>query len=96
MTDFSPFFKTVDDFIETITLSDDDRKEMIQSFAADAIEEIFKGVALDVMVRSHEDDFAPETYLEKLYSQIEKEKDIVSNLHTDIANLQRAETEMPT
>lgn len=96
MTDFNPFFKTLDDFIDTITLSDDDRKEMIQSFAADAIEELFKGVAFDVMVRSHEDDFAPETYLEKLYYQIEKEKEIVSNLHTDIANLQRAETEMPT
>ena len=80
---------TFDDLIATLTLSDDNRREMVRDYAADAIDETLKEAVLDAIIRQSRSDFAPEIYLSKLNEIIAKEQDIVSGLHIDIGRIQR-------
>lgn len=79
---------TFDDLIATLTLSDDNRREMVRDYMADAIENTIHEAVLNTILQNERSAFAPEKYLTKLNDIIKKEQSIIDNLHSDIARLQ--------
>lgn len=86
------FLKTFDDLVDVLTLSDENRKEMVREFMADAIDNLFQSVlsesVINNIVRKSKSDFAPENKLSILNSIIAKEQSLIDNLYADIASLQ--------
>lgn len=84
--------RTLDDFIDLITLSDKQRIQMIRDFAAAAVDDYIKDAVddslFDILIRNRMSDFIPETYIHKLDSVITKEQGMVSSLYSDIARIQ--------
>ena len=86
------FLKTFDDFVDMLTLSDDNRKEMVSEFMADSIDNLFQHAlsesVLNAIVDRSKSKLTPEKYLCMLNDIIKKEQSLVKRLHTDIASLQ--------
>lgn len=84
--------KTLDDFIEMITLSDEQRIEVVKEAMDDLFDRYFKesidDSLFDVLIRKRMSDFIPETYIQKLDAIINKEQEIISSLRSDIARIQ--------
>ncbi|MBQ7462393.1 MAG: hypothetical protein IJS63_09105 [Bacteroidaceae bacterium] len=88
MTDLTYTPSSLDDFFDVITMSDDERIEMVQNHAASSIDVLFEKASFDIMMHNYKEDFAPDDYLSKLYNLIENEKAIIEGLHSDLYKLQ--------
>ena len=70
MADLTLKLKSLDDFFDTIILSDSDRKEVVQNNAAHFIDDVFQKAEFDLMFHNYAKEFAPDNYIQKLYDVI--------------------------
>lgn len=88
MMDLTFKLKTLDDFFDSITLSDSDRKEVVQNNAAHFIDDAFQKAEFDLMFHNYSKEFAPDNYIQKLYDVINNENAILEGLQSDLYRLQ--------
>lgn len=88
MADLTLKLKSLDDFFDTIILSDSDRKEVVQNNAAHFIDDVFQKAEFDLMFHNYAKEFAPDNYIQKLYDVINNENTILEGLQSDLYRLQ--------
>lgn len=94
MVDLTFKLKTLDDFFDTITLSDSERMEVVKENAAHFIDDAFQKAEFEIMLQSYGKEFAPDNYIQKLYDVINNENIILEGLQSDLYKLQCVQ--MPT